>query len=322
MLVEGRLEALKKPWVADFTLLLIAFIWGSTFLVVQQAIELLPPNTFNAVRFTIAALFLLIIQIFLYRHRWKDWSRQLVKSGVILGFWLCLGYALQTVGLLYTTPSKAGFITGLSVVLVPLFSMLLLKERAKPAAVVGVILAAFGLYLLTQNQELAFNLGDILVFGCAICFAMQIVFTGKYAPQFSALPLAITQLGTVAIMSWIYAFFFEDYSRAFDPHILFQTEVAFGLIITSIFATALAFLAQTALQKQTSSTRVALIFALEPVFAALTSYIFIHEVLNGRQLVGCLLIFVGMILAELPIQEWIRSSRVEKNKPNDSSESV
>ncbi|WNC16673.1 DMT family transporter [Brevibacillus brevis] len=313
---------MKKSWVADVTLLLIAFVWGTTFLIVQQAISALPPNAFNAVRFTIAALFLLIVQLAFYRRSWKQWRGPLIRAGMILGFWLCLGYALQTVGLLYTTPSKAGFITGLSVVLVPLLTLLLMKERVKPAAVVGVILAAVGLYLLTQNQSFSFNVGDILVFGCAICFAMQIVFTGKYAPHYPALPLAITQLGTVAVLSWLYAFFFEDWRLAFDPDILFLPEVATGLIITSIFATALAFLAQTALQKQTSSTRVALIFALEPVFAALTSYVFIHEVLNGRQLIGCLMIFTGMILAELPIQEWVRSVRARKRKPGGESESA
>lgn len=306
--------------MADITLLLIAFIWGSTFLIVQQAIVSLPPNTFNAVRFTVAALFLLLILAIKSPKQLMEWRRPLLKAGIILGFWLCLGYALQTVGLLYTTPSKAGFITGLSVVLVPLFSFMLMRERVKPVAVIGVILAAAGLYLLTQNQEFSFNLGDILVFGCAICFAMQIVFTGKYAPSFSALPLAIVQLGTVAIMSWIYAFFFEDWSRAFDPAIIFLPEVATGLIVTSIFATALAFLAQTALQKQTSSTRVALIFALEPVFAALTSYVFIHEVLNGRQLTGCLMIFTGMILAELPIKEWLETAR--KRRADGGSKSA
>nr|WP_289135867.1 DMT family transporter [uncultured Brevibacillus sp.] len=306
--------------MADITLLLIAFIWGTTFLIVQQAIASLPPNTFNAVRFTVAALFLLLILAIKSPQQLKEWRRPLLKAGIILGFWLCLGYALQTVGLLYTTPSKAGFITGLSVVLVPLFSFMLMRERVKPVAVIGVILAAAGLYLLTQNQEFSFNLGDILVFGCAICFAMQIVFTGKYAPSFSALPLAIVQLGTVAVMSWIYSFFFEDWSRAFDPAIIFLPEVATGLVVTSIFATALAFLAQTALQKQTSSTRVALIFALEPVFAALTSYVFIHEVLNGRQLTGCLMIFTGMILAELPIKEWLETAR--KRRADGGSKSA
>ncbi|HBZ80124.1 MAG TPA: EamA family transporter [Brevibacillus sp.] len=308
--------------MADITLLLIALVWGTTFLIVQQAIASLPPNTFNAVRFTVAALFLLVILLIRNRRQLTEFRGPIIRAGIILGFWLCLGYALQTVGLLYTTPSKAGFITGLSVVLVPLFSFLLLRDRIKVVAVIGVILAAAGLYLLTQNQEFSFNLGDALVFGCAICFAMQIVFTGKYAPHFSALPLAIVQLGTVAVMSWLYAFFFEDWSRAFDPAILFIPEVAMGLIVTSIFATALAFLAQTALQKQTSSTRVALIFALEPVFAALTSYIFIHEVLNGRQLTGCLMIFTGMILAELPIAQWLQQARERKDKTKAGRESA
>ncbi|MGM0713251.1 DMT family transporter [Brevibacillus parabrevis] len=313
---------MRKPWMADITLLLIALVWGTTFLIVQQAIASLPPNTFNAVRFTVAALFLLVILLIRNRRQLTEFRGPIIRAGIILGFWLCLGYALQTVGLLYTTPSKAGFITGLSVVLVPLFSFLLLRDRIKVVAVIGVILAAAGLYLLTQNQEFSFNLGDALVFGCAICFAMQIVFTGKYAPRFSALPLAIVQLGTVAVMSWLYAFFCEDWSRAFDPAILFIPEVAMGLIVTSIFATALAFLAQTALQKQTSSTRVALIFALEPVFAALTSYIFIHEVLNGRQLTGCLMIFTGMILAELPIAQWLQQARQRKDKTKAGRESA
>ncbi|MEJ8547051.1 DMT family transporter [Brevibacillus borstelensis] len=307
--------------MADVTLFLIAFVWGATFLVVQQAISALPPNAFNAIRFTIAVLFLLVIQLLFFRGQWKAWNGALLKAGSVIGFWLCLGYALQTVGLLYTTPSKAGFITGLSVVLVPLFAFLILRNRIKPTAVVGVLLAAIGLYLLTQNQTLSFNTGDLLVFGCAICFALQIVVTGKYAPQFPALPLAIVQLATVAVLSWGYSFLFEDWSKAFDPEILLIPEVARGLVITSIFATALAFLAQTALQKQTSSTRVALIFALEPVFAALTSYLWINEVLTGHQIFGGLLIFFGMILAELPIGQWLklRQSGRESETENRNS---
>jgi drug/metabolite transporter (DMT)-like permease len=319
----GRRETpLKKQWMADVTLLLIAFVWGGTFLVVQQAIAALPPNAFNAVRFTIAALFLLAIHCLFFREQLRTWSFPLIKAGCLIGFWLCLGYGLQTVGLVYTTPSKAGFITGLSVVLVPLFSFLILRDRVKPAAVAGTLIAACGLYLLTQTSTLAFNLGDVLVFGCAICFGLQIVATGKYAPHFPALPLAIVQLGTVAVLSWVYAFLFEDWRLAFDPTVLFAQEVARGLIMTSIFATALAFLAQTALQKETSSTRVALIFALEPVFAALTSYLWIHEVLTGRQLAGCFMIFSGMILAELPILEWWKSRRTRRNEEAGRRESA
>ncbi|WP_323958377.1 DMT family transporter [Brevibacillus composti] len=313
---------MKKQWMADTTLFLIAFIWGATFLVVQQAINELPPNAFNAVRFSIAALFLLAIQLLFYRQQWREWSAPLLKAGCLIGFWLCLGYGLQTVGLMYTTPSKAGFITGLSVVLVPLFSFLILRDRVKPSAIVGVILAAVGLYLLTLNQTLGFNIGDIMVFGCAICFAMQIVITGKYSPIFPALPLAIVQLGTVAVMSWAYAILFEDWRRALDPQVLLIPEVARGLVITSIFATALAFLAQTALQKQTTTTRVALIFALEPVFAAVTSYLWIHEILTGRQIFGGFLIFFGMIMAEMPIAEWVKLWMAKKQAQRERKDST
>ncbi|MDT3414328.1 drug/metabolite transporter (DMT)-like permease [Brevibacillus aydinogluensis] len=313
---------MKKQWMADVTLFLIAFVWGATFLVVQQAIAALPPNAFNAVRFSIATLFLLAIHCLIDREQLRSWNFPLIKAGCLIGFWLCLGYALQTVGLMYTTPSKAGFITGLSVVLVPLFSFLILREKIKPAAITGTLIAACGLYLLTKTSSLAFNLGDVLVFGCAICFALQIVATGKYAPRFPALALAIVQLGTVAALSWGYALLFEDWRLAFDPAVLLAPEVARGLIVTSIFATALAFLAQTALQKKTSSTRVALIFSLEPVFAALTSYLWIHEVLTARQLAGCALIFTGMILAELPIQEWWKNRRIRLNQDDGSRESA
>ncbi len=313
---------MKKQWFADTTLLLVAFVWGATFLVVQKAIAGLPPNTFNAVRFTIATVFLLLVLLLVSREQLKQFSKPLIQSGIIIGFWLCLGYALQTVGLVYTSPSKAGFITGLAVVLVPLFSFMLLREKVKPAAVVGALLAACGLYLLTLNQSISLNIGDILVFGCAICFALQIVITGKYAPMFPALPLAIVQLATVAVLSWGYALMFEDWQLAFDTSVLFTPEVAWGLFITSIFATALAFLAQTAFQRYTSSTRVALIFALEPVFAALTSYLWIHEVLNMRQLLGCVFIFSGMILAELPIQAWWKTWRDKNEKRTESKESA
>ncbi|MGC5326570.1 DMT family transporter [Brevibacillus sp. SYSU BS000544] len=306
---------MKKSFIADLTLFFIALIWGATFVVVQNAVEILPPNTFNSVRFGIAALFLFIVFLLFSPNKRSLLNKQLVKSGAFLGLWLFGGYALQTVGLLYTSPSKAGFITGLCVVLVPLFSFLLLKDKIKWPATVGVIMAVFGLYLLTTSGSLALNLGDMLVFGCAICFALQIVLTGKFAPKYDALPLAITQIGSVAVLSFLYALFFEDWQAMFDPQVMLVPDVAWGLFITSIPATALAFLAQTSFQKYTTSTRVALIFSLEPVFAAITSYLWIHEILTGLQILGCTLIFSGMIFAELPISAWIANWRgTEKNR--------
>jgi drug/metabolite transporter (DMT)-like permease len=297
---------MRKTWLADTTLLVITLIWGATFVVVQNAVEMLPPNLFNALRFGVATAFLLAIRPFLPAFRDVPFSPRLILAGMFLGLWLFGGYAFQTVGLLYTTPSKAGFITGLSVVLVPLFAFLFLREKIRWPAVTGVLMAAVGLYLLSIHGSFVLQTGDALILGCAFCFALQIVSTGKFAPLYSALPLAIVQIGTVSVLSAVYAWLFEDWRLLMDPSVVLASDVLWALAITSIPATALAFLAQTALQKETSPVHVALIFSLEPVFAALTSYLWEGEVLLTREIVGCCLIFGGMIIAEMPLEKWWR----------------
>lgn len=290
----------KQQITADVSLLLVTFIWGSTFVLVQNAVALLEPFTFNGVRFGLAGLFLIAWLFIFNKNVLSSMNKKLLLSGVIMGAWLFAGYALQTFGLLYTTSSKAGFITGLSVVLVPLFGFLFLKETPKRFAVFGVGVATIGLYLLTLGDSLALNFGDILVFFCAISFAAHIVVTGKYTPLYSTILLTTVQIFTVSVLSSISAVLFEDWQRAFDSDVIGNADVFSALIICSIFATALAFLAQTNFQKFTTPTRVALIFAMEPVFAAMTGYFWADERLGSKALLGCMLIFIGMILAELP----------------------
>lgn len=290
----------KQQVIADVCLLLVTFIWGSTFVLVQNAVALLEPFTFNGVRFGLAGLFLIAWLFIFNRNAIAKMNKKLLLSGVIMGTWLFTAYALQTFGLLHTTSSKAGFITGLSVVLVPLFGFLFLKETPKRFAVLGVGVATIGLYLLTLGDSLALNFGDVLVFFCAISFAAHIVVTGKYTPLYSTLLLTIVQIITVSVLSSISAVLFEDWQRAFDSSVMGNANVFLALFICSIFATALAFLAQTNFQKYTTPTRVALIFAMEPVFAAITGFFWANERLGSKALLGCLLIFIGMILAELP----------------------
>ncbi|GGB55064.1 DMT family transporter [Fictibacillus barbaricus] len=294
----------KKPWFADFNLLLVAFVWGTTFVIVQKAIAFLEPYSFNTVRFSFAA-FLLILIIFLFNRssliHFK--SKKLWISGFILGFWLFLGYGLQTVGLLYTTSSKTGFITGLSVVLVPLFSYFLLKSKLNWQVGLSSLLAVAGLYLLTIHNSLTLNVGDAYVLLCAISFALHIVFTGKFAQSYHALCLTVIQLITVSILSFITALFTESWQQMFVAELVFKPEVISALIITSLFATALAFLAQTYFQSFTTPARVALIFAMEPVFAATTAFVMIGETLGPKATTGCLLILLGMILSEIKFNE-------------------
>lgn len=294
----------KRQWFADITLLFVAFIWGATFVVVQNAIAFLPPVTFNAIRFFMAAVLLGGWLILFKREQLVSFNMRLLLSGIVLGFWLFFGYATQTAGLLYTSSAKAGFITGLNVVLVPIIAFLLLKHRPGKNAVIGVLVAVTGLYLLTMTDISAFKKGDALVFLCSIGFAMQIVLTGKYSSRYPTLLLTVIQICTVSLLSLLYAFFFEDWSLAADSTVLFQTDVIFALVITSVFATAFAFFAQTNFQKYTSPTRVALIFAMEPVFAALTGFLWAGDRLSPSAVFGCILILAGMIFAEIPAKNF------------------
>ncbi len=286
--------------MADLTLLFIAFIWGATFVMVQNAISFLEPHSFNAVRFMLAFILLLIVYLLFFKREKQRWTKRLLGSGFKIGIWLFLGYAFQTIGLAYTTPAKAGFITGLSVVMVPLFSVILLRLKLSLQAIIGVLAATIGLYLLTVVDSSSFRVGDLLILLCAISFAMQIIMTAKYARDISALPLTLVQLCTVSILSFLSAMIFEDISLIFDWSVMLQRDVWSALLITAIFATALAFLGQTYFQAYISPTRVALIFATEPVFAALTSYLWIGEKLTAASITGCIFILFGMIIAELP----------------------
>ncbi|MEH7335904.1 DMT family transporter [Neobacillus drentensis] len=294
---------MKKPIYADLSLLLVTLIWGTTFVLVQNAIDFLSPFAFNGIRFFIAAILLIICLLIFERKQLQFLDFKLIKSGVLIGFWLFLGYVTQTIGLLYTTTSKAGFITGLSVVLVPLFSMILLKQMPSRNAVLGVITATLGLFLLTMTDVSSLNIGDGFVFICAISFAMHIIFTGKFSSKYPSLLLTVIQITTVAVLSMISSFLFEDWQNSFNMTNLLSNSVILALIITSVFATAMAFFIQTNFQKYTSATRVALIFAMEPVFAAIAGYLWADERLSVSALFGCILIFMGMIFAEMPVNK-------------------
>jgi drug/metabolite transporter (DMT)-like permease len=299
----------KKSLFADISLLLVALVWGSTFVIVQNAIAVLDPFSFNSIRFSIAAVLLIIWLLLFERKQLIKLNRKLMLSGVLIGIWLFVGYASQTAGLLYTTSSKAGFITGLSVVLVPLFSFLLMRNKPTQNAVLGIIIATAGLYFLTMTDSVTLNIGDGLVFICAIGFALQIIFTGKYSKNFPTLLLTIIQIATVALLSTISAYLFEDWSSMMTVQVLLDSDVVIALVITSILATALAFLIQTSVQKYTTPTRVALIFAMEPVFAAITGYIWAGDRLSYTAVAGCLMIFAGMIFSELPSHKGLLKSK-------------
>ena len=295
------MNPVNRSRMADFSLLLVAMMWGCTFLIVQSAVRVLPPLAFNSIRFTGAALLLALITFVFYRSEWSKLSWGMVRHSLLLGLFLFMGYGFQTVGLLYTTTSNTGFITGLSVVLVPFLSLALLKHSISRYTWVSAVLAAAGLYLLTfTGTAISLNKGDGFILLCAIAFALQIAYTGVYAPRYPALPLATLQLAVVGMFSTIGSLFFDRPGTLIHAgQLIGKPDVLLALLISIGPTSAFAFWIQTACQKYTTPSRVAIIYAMEPVFAALTGLAFGGETLGVTAVLGCICILAGMLMAEL-----------------------
>lgn len=277
----------RSQW-ADFSLLLVTLVWGSTFVIVKLAIKDLPPFPFLAIRFGLAFISLVPFIWFQKAHI----SKGTLLRGVALGVILFSGYAWQTVGLQYTTASNAGFITGLSVVIVPALVTLTTRKLPKPTLLLGILSALVGLAFLSLGDHLQFNKGDIMVLICAISFALHIFLVGRYAPQTNATILASAQILTVSVLSGLFTIILPQST------VNFSTNAWLALLVTAIPATSLAFFVQTKMQQFTTPTHTALIFTMEPVFSALTAFFFAGEIFTTKGLLGAGLVLGGMLIAE------------------------
>jgi drug/metabolite transporter (DMT)-like permease len=272
---------------ADFLLVVTTFIWGSTFVIVKGALQDASPFPFLAIRFILAGVLMWLV---MGRGRL---DRQALVPSLVLGVFLFAGYAFQTWGLTSTTPSKSAFITGFSVILVPLIS-LLHGYRLRAANLGGAGLGLLGLYFLVLPSGLsAVNRGDLLTMFGAVSFAVHIVLVGGYTRRFSFQHLAPGQILVVGIVAALAV----PVGPAWIVH--WSGRLIFALAVTAIFATGFAFGIQVWAQQYTPPAHTALIFALEPVFAALTSRLVIGEHLGGKVLVGSAFILAGMVVSEV-----------------------
>ncbi len=277
----------KSLW-ADFSLLLVTLVWGSTFVIVKWAIEDLPPFPFLAIRFALAFISLLPFLWFQKAHI----SKGTLLKGAALGVFLFSGYAWQTIGLQYTTASNAGFITGLSVVIVPALVTLTTRTLPRPNLILGILSALVGLAFLSLGDGFQFNKGDLMVLACAISFALHIFLVGRYAPQTNATVLASVQILTVSVLSAVFSLLLPQ------PPLHFSTNAWLGLLITAVPATSLAFFVQTKMQQFTTPTHTALIFSMEPVFSAIAAFFLAGELLTPKGFLGAGLVLGGMLIAE------------------------
>ncbi|HLO01827.1 MAG TPA: DMT family transporter [Symbiobacteriaceae bacterium] len=289
-----------RTWQADLLLLFVASIWGATFPLVKNATDVtaggVPTYWFLAARFTLATL---ILAPMLWRRRARlkpaTWA-----AGGLLGLFLFLGYAFQTIGLGLTTSSKAGFITGLGVVLVPGIALVWLKIRPRPLVWLGVGLALVGLGFLSLDGVTALAWGDFLVLLGAVAFALHMVGISRFGETHDTTLLATIQIGTAALLSWGMHLGTESLPARIDWW-GGTGNVGVAVLICGLFATAFAFLLMNVLQPFTTPAHAALIYTTEPIWAAVFSFLLLGERLTTTGYVGALLIVGGMVVAELPI---------------------
>jgi drug/metabolite transporter (DMT)-like permease len=280
---------------AELALAGITVIWGTTFVIVKSALADVSTFLFLALRFSLAA----IVLAFIYR---KAVRRAALGPGLLAGGLLFTAYVFQTLGLELTTASKSAFLTGLSIPLVPLVSSLVYRNKPRLVEVAGIVVATFGMMLMTfpgvantgaATMPFAIGRGDLLSFLCAVTFALHIVVIAHFSPIMGFESLAVIQIAVAAVAGLVLSPFAEPVRF----HLTTGTVVA--VLVTGLLATAVAFTTMAWAQQYTSATRAALIFALEPVVAWLTSYVLTGETMAFRGKVGASAILAGILLVEL-----------------------
>lgn len=274
---------------ADLSLLAITLIWGSTFTIVKMSLAQVSPILFICLRFWIATA----VTVAFMPGVLRGISPRTLKQGANLALALLGGFVFQTLGLRGTTPSRSAFITSLSVLLVPLLGFLLFHHRPRIRTLIGVGLATVGLGLLTLNAiPMRFARGDVLTMICAMVFALHILLIGRYLPTSDFRELVVLQLGGSALLCTLILPMLET------PFLVWDLHIAFYLLVTGVFATGLAFYVQNYAQQFTTPNRTALIFSLEPFFAALIAYLILGQTLTVREWAGGVLVLAGILTSE------------------------
>jgi len=281
-------RALLRRLAADAALFAVATSWGATFPLAKRLLLELPPFYYLALRFALASVLLFAVA----GRQLPRLGKRGLMDGLILGALLTAGYGFQTVGLRTASATVAAFLTGLSVVMVPLIGALR-GRRPGLVAWIGVLCAALGLALLTLRAGAGtrFGTGEILLLCCALSFAVHIVYQSQVAQNSPALPLGLVQITTVAFLTLLFSLG--------EPHPWGLTPYAtWALVAMAVVCTAAAFTIQAWAQRFTPATHVGLLFAFEPVAAALFAGAWLGERLSGGQWLGAGFILAGIVLAE------------------------
>lgn len=291
---------MKNKFKGSASLILAVLIWGSAFIAQSMGMELIGPFTFQFIRCSLAVAFLFPVSLLMGLGKGsmgdsvKKWADpKLWKGGILCGCALFVAASLQQIGLVYSDAGKAGFITAMYIVLVPILG-LFLGQKPPKAAIFSVVLAVIGLYLLSAMGTSGINIGDICLMGCALAFAVQILCVDRIAMDLDGLRLNAIQALVVAVISL--------------PFMLFTETVDFGnilacalpLVYAGVLSMGVAYTLQIVGQKHLEPTTASLIMSLESVIAAICGWLILKETMTGFELLGCCLVFAAVIISQLP----------------------
>ena len=303
------------PLKNSLLLLLTATIWGIAFVAQSEGGEAVGPLTFNATRNIIGSLVLIPVILLLNKINpqsnsadFTESDRQpmassgsnpfsrnktLIAGGIICGICLCLASNFQQFGIQYTSVGKAGFLTACYIIIVPILG-LFMKKKCSPFIWVAVVMALIGLYLLCITDGFSIGKGDFLVLICAFLFSLHILVIDYFSPKTDGVKMSCIQFLTGGMLGAICMFLFES------PNMAMILNAAGPILYTGIMSTGVGYTLQIVGQKGLNPTVAALILSLESVFSALSGYLFLHQVLTTRELIGCALMFIAIVLAQLP----------------------
>lgn len=310
---------MSKKMQSNILLLITAFIWGSAFVAQKSGMEYIEPFTFNGIRTFIGGLVLIPVILIMNRGKAaeetlsqgekKQQNKLLVIGGVCCGTVLFIASSLQQFGVMYTTAGKAGFITTLYVVMVPIISILIGK-KIRPIMWLCVIMGAVGLYLLCMTDaSFKLTFGDTLVLLCAVAFSVHIMVVDHFSPKMDGVKLSCIQFITAGTLGLVGMIIFEN------PNLDAILQCWLPILYAGVLSSGVGYTLQVVAQKHAEPTVASLLMSLESVFAVIAGAILLHEVMSPRELFGCVVIFAAVIIAQLPSKE----ERMEKRLKNNAN---
>jgi drug/metabolite transporter (DMT)-like permease len=305
----------SKTVLSSFLLMIAAFIWGTAFVAQKEGLEQIGNFTFLCLRSCLAVVVLTPVSFFIYKNNRRKIgegehgenkqfiSKRLVIGGLLCGVSVCLASLVQQYGIILSGVGKSGFLTTLYILIVPILG-LIFKRKVNPILWFCIVIATCGMYFLCVTEAGSITIGDVLLIMCAFLFAVQIMIVDHYVKTVDGVRLSLIQFGVTAVVSAVGMFLFEEV----DPVAI--GDAWFSIFYAGVMSSGIAFTLQIVAQKHLNPTVASLIMSLESVFAALAGAVF-GERLTGSEIFGCALVFLAIILAQLPVEKWFVKKKVE-----------